>query len=69
MSNQDFFAASVNARRATLQREARASRLARRALRSGRRSARGSRDGDKDDFHDFPSLSDTNFRIGLIAAS
>ena len=41
MSNQDFFAASVNARRAALQREARASRLARRALKAGRRSAKG----------------------------
>jgi len=37
MSNQDFFAASVNARRAALQREARASRVARLALRAGRR--------------------------------
>jgi len=43
MSNQDFFAASVNARRAGLQREARASRVARQALRAGRRSARASR--------------------------
>jgi hypothetical protein len=42
MSNQDFFAASVNARRAGLQREARASRVARQALRAGRRSARAS---------------------------
>jgi hypothetical protein len=40
MSNQDFFAASVNARRAGLQREARASRVARQALRAGRRSAK-----------------------------
>jgi hypothetical protein len=40
MSNQDFFAASVNARRAGLQREARASRTARQALRAGRRSAK-----------------------------
>ena len=39
MSNQDFFAASVNARRAALQREARASRVARLALRAGRRKA------------------------------
>jgi len=44
MSNQDFFAASVNARRAGLQREARASRVARQALRAGRRSAQASRD-------------------------
>jgi hypothetical protein len=43
MSNQEFFAASVNARRAGLQREARASRVARQALRAGRRSARTSR--------------------------
>ena len=40
MSNQDFFAASVNARRAGLQREARASRVARQALRAGRRSVK-----------------------------
>ena len=40
MSNTDFFAASVNARRASLQREARASRVARQALRAGRRSAK-----------------------------
>lgn len=39
MSNQDFFAASVNARRASLQREARASRVARLALKAGRRKA------------------------------
>jgi len=39
MSNQDFFAASVNARRAVLQREARAARVARLALRAGRRKA------------------------------
>ncbi|HEY3925363.1 MAG TPA: hypothetical protein VGL75_12450 [Acidothermaceae bacterium] len=43
MSNQDFFAASVNARRAGLQREARASRVARQALRAGRRSAKSTR--------------------------
>ena len=40
MSNQDFFAASVNARRAALQREARSARVARQALRAGRRSAK-----------------------------
>jgi hypothetical protein len=39
MSNQDFFAASVNAHRAILQREARAARVARQALRAGRRKA------------------------------
>jgi hypothetical protein len=39
MSNQDFFAASVNAHRASLQREARSARVARQALRAGRRSA------------------------------
>ena len=43
MSNQDFFAASVNARRAGLQREARASRVARQALRAGRRSAKAAK--------------------------
>jgi hypothetical protein len=47
MSNQDFFAASVNARRAGLQREARASRVARQALRAGRRSAKASGRGTK----------------------
>ena len=40
MSNQDFFAASVNARRAALQRDARSARVARQALRAGRRSAK-----------------------------
>jgi hypothetical protein len=43
MSNQDFFAASVNAHRASLQREARSERVARQALRAGRRSARAAR--------------------------
>jgi hypothetical protein len=43
MSNQDFFAASVNAHRASLQGEARSARVARQALRAGRRSARASR--------------------------
>jgi hypothetical protein len=40
MSNQDFFAASVNARRAALQRDAGYARVARQALRAGRRSAK-----------------------------
>jgi hypothetical protein len=47
MTNQDFFAASVNARRAGLQREARASRVARQALRAGRRSAKAAGRGSK----------------------
>jgi hypothetical protein len=47
MSNTDFFAASVNARRASLQREARAARVARQALRAGRRSAHASRAAER----------------------
>jgi hypothetical protein len=46
MSNQDFFAASVNAHRAILQREARAARVARQALRAGRRKAHASKAAD-----------------------
>ena len=45
MSNQDFFAASVTAHRASLQREARSARVARQALRAGRRSARAPKSG------------------------
>jgi hypothetical protein len=47
MSNQDFFAASVNVRRSGLQREARASRVARQALRAGRRSAKAANHSSK----------------------
>lgn len=43
MTNQDLFAASVDAHRASLQREARSARVARQALRAGRRSAKASR--------------------------